>query len=218
MRRSGSGKSTPHADLRDNTTWACVDDIERIRAHLQIDKWMVFGGSWGSTLALAYAESHPGRVTAMVLRGIFTLRRSELLWFYRTPRHVQPSRCVLNRRCAEEGASHMFPEAFDAFASEIPAVERCDLIGAYHRRLTGDDEHVRQRAARAWTTYEMATSRLLPDPDYVQRGSNDAFALQFAVRRAWPIRSCVRARLRSLSSASKAISSCTAGGSNRTGS
>src|SRR5262245_26504118 len=129
----GSGKSTPYASLEENTTWDLVADIERLREHLGIDRWVVFGGSWGSTLALAYAESHPARVKAMVLRGIFLLRRSELEWFY------------------QEGASHVFPDVWERFLEPIPTRERRDLMRAYHRRLTSRDARVRRRAARAWT-------------------------------------------------------------------
>src|SRR6476659_9878408 len=124
----GSGRSTPHADLVDNTTWDLVADIERLREHLGIERWQVFGGSWGSTLALAYAETFPERVTELVLRGIFTLRRSELEWFY------------------QDGCSWIFPDAFEDYVSVIPHAERGDMIGAYHRRLTDDDPAVQLEA------------------------------------------------------------------------
>jgi proline iminopeptidase len=158
----GSGQSTPHAELRENTTWELVADIERIRERLGIEGWLVFGGSWGSTLALAYAQAHPERVTGLVLRGIFLLRRAELLWFY------------------QEGASWLFPDAWEEFLRPIPAVERGDLMSAYHRRLTSDDAAVRAEAARAWSIWEGSTSRLHVDPDYIARFGEDRFAEAFA--------------------------------------
>ena len=158
----GSGRSTPHADLVDNTTWHLVDDIERLRVSLGIDRWQVFGGSWGSTLALAYAQRHPVRVTELVLRGIFMLRRWELEWFY------------------QEGASNLFPEAWEHYVSAIPEVERADLIGAFHRRLTSDDEATRLAAARAWSVWEGATSFLHVDEDFVSGHEDARFALAFA--------------------------------------
>jgi len=139
-----------------------VDDIERLRNHLHIDKWVVFGGSWGSTLALSYAETHPDRVKALILRGIFTLRRKELLWFY------------------QDGASCIFPEAWDEYLAAIPEVERGDLMSAYHRRLTGNDENEKIKCARAWTKWEMATSRLYVDPNYVAKAEEDQFSIAFA--------------------------------------
>ena len=141
----GTGKSTPHAELAENTTWDLVADMERIRVHLGIERWQLFGGSWGSCLALAYAETHPERVSELVLRGIFTLRRKELLWFY------------------QEGASHFLPDAFEAFVKPIPEGERGDMIGAYHRRLTGPDADMRLAAARAWSMWEGSALSLLPD-------------------------------------------------------
>ena len=158
----GSGRSTPHAELRENTTWDLVADIERLREHLGIEQWLVFGGSWGSTLALAYAQAHPERVTGLVLRGIFLLRRKELLWFY------------------QEGASWLFPDAWEHFLAPIPLVERGDLMSAYHRRLTSDDAAVRAEAARAWSIWEGTTSRLHVDPDYIARFGEDRFAEAFA--------------------------------------
>jgi len=159
----GAGKSTPFASLEENTTWDLVEDMEKLRRHLEIDQWLVFGGSWGSTLALAYAETHPERVKGLVLRGIFTLRRSELLFFY------------------QEGSSWLFPDAWEKFLAPIPEVERGDLMSAYHRRLTGSDEKVKQECATAWSVWEMTTSRLYVDPDYVARAADDdAFALAFA--------------------------------------
>jgi proline iminopeptidase len=158
----GAGRSTPFADLTDNTTWDLVADIERLREHLGIQRWQVFGGSWGSTLALAYAQTHPGPVTELVLRGIFMLRRWELEWFY------------------QEGASRLFPDAWQHYLDAIPPVERHDLISAYHRRLTGDDVAVRLAAARAWSIWEGGTSYLRIPPDYAQTHGDPAFALAFA--------------------------------------
>jgi len=158
----GSGRSTPHANLVDNTTWHLVADMERVREHLGIEGWVVFGGSWGSTLALAYAETHPGRVRALVLRGIFLLRPHELRWFY------------------QDGASLLFPDAWEAYLEPIPVEERGDLIAAYHRRLTGEDPAERAAAARAWSVWEGKTSRLLPDPGSLDTFEEAAFAEAFA--------------------------------------
>jgi proline iminopeptidase len=158
----GSGRSTPHADLVDNTTWDLVADIERLRAMLGIERWQVFGGSWGSTLALAYAQTHPARVTELVLRGIFMLRRWELEWFY------------------QEGASRLFPDAWEPYLQASPEAERGDLIAAYHRRLTSPDEATRLAAARAWSVWEGATSFLRVDPAFVIGHEDAAFALAFA--------------------------------------
>jgi proline iminopeptidase len=158
----GAGRSTPHADLVDNTTWDLVADIEKLRAHLGIDRWQVFGGSWGSTLALAYAQAHPRRVTELVLRGIFMLRRWELEWFY------------------QEGASRLFPDAWAHYITAIPEVERADLISAFHRRLTSDDADVRLAAARAWAIWEGGTSYLRIPADYADTHGNPEFALAFA--------------------------------------
>ncbi len=158
----GSGRSTPHADLVNNTTWDLVADIEKLRAKLGIKRWQVFGGSWGSTLALAYAETHPERVTELVLRGIFMLRRWELEWFY------------------QEGASRLFPDPWEHYIAAIPPVERHDLISAFHRRLTSDDAATRLSAARAWSVWEGATSFLHMDEDFVAGHEDAAFALAFA--------------------------------------
>ena len=158
----GSGRSTPHADLTDNTTWDLVADVERLREHLGIGRWQVFGGSWGSTLALAYAESHPGRVTELVLRGIFMLRRWELEWFY------------------QQGCSRLFPDAWDKYLEPIPPVERGDLISAYHRRLTSPDDATRLAAARAWSVWEASTSLLLQDDAFIKGHEDAHFALSFA--------------------------------------
>ena len=158
----GCGRSTPHAELRDNTTWDLVADIERIREKLGIDRWLVFGGSWGSTLALAYAERHPDRVSHLVLRGIFLLRRREIEWFY------------------QEGASWMYPDAWEHFLAPIPVAERHDLVDAYHRRLTDPEPRVRSEAARAWSVWEGSTSKLLPSGDMVMRFGESRFAEAFA--------------------------------------
>jgi len=158
----GSGKSTPLGNLEDNTTWHLVDDIEKIREKLNIERWVVFGGSWGSTLALAYAEKHPERVKALVLRGIFALRRKELLWFY------------------QEGANFVFADAWEKYLAPIPPAERGDLISAFHRRVTGNNEEEKLKSGRAWTTWEMATSRLYVDPAIIARAEEDDFAVTFA--------------------------------------
>jgi proline iminopeptidase len=158
----GCGKSTPHAELRDNTTWDLVSDMERLREHLGIRRWQVFGGSWGSTLALAYAEQHPAQVTELVLRGIFLLRKQEIDWFY------------------QRGADAMFPDAWEHYLAPIPHEERNDLLRAYHRRLTSDDATVRQAAARAWSVWEGRTSCLYENPDLVAKSATDVFALAFA--------------------------------------
>jgi proline iminopeptidase len=158
----GCGKSTPHASLVDNTTWHLVGDLEALRAHLGIERWQVFGGSWGSTLALAYAETHPERVTELVLRGIFLLSDRELRWFY------------------QWGTSELFPDAFEAYRDAIPREERGDFIKAYHLRLTSEDPSVRAAAAKAWSVWEAATSYLHVNADYVARAGEDRFALAFA--------------------------------------
>lgn len=158
----GSGKSIPSACLEENTTWDLVKDIEKIRELLKIDKWHVFGGSWGSTLSLAYAQSHADRVKSLVLRGIFTLRKSELKFFY------------------QDGASHLFPEAWDEYIAPIPDAERHDLMLAYHAQLNSVDDETRMTAARAWAKWEMATSKLFVDPAYIHRVDNGDFANAFA--------------------------------------
>ena len=158
----GCGRSTPHAELAENTTWELVGDIERLRAHLDIARWQVFGGSWGSTLALAYAQTHPRRVTELVLRGIFLLRPSELRWFY------------------QDGASALFPDAWERFLAPIPPPERGELIRAYHRRLTSDDTAVRREAARAWSVWEASTSHLYMSSEQIEQAAEDDFCLAFA--------------------------------------
>ena len=158
----GCGKSKPHASLVDNTTWHLVSDIEALRVHLGIESWLVFGGSWGSSLGLAYAETHPSRVTELVLRGIFLLRRWELEWFY------------------QHGTSLLFPDAWQKYLAVIPLAERGDLIAAYHRRLTSENAFVRQEAARAWSVWEASTSNLLQDEEYIRSCAGDEFSLAFA--------------------------------------
>ncbi|MCB1606735.1 MAG: prolyl aminopeptidase [Xanthomonadales bacterium] len=158
----GSGRSQPSAELKANTTWDLVADIERLREFLQIERWQVFGGSWGSTLALAYAQTHPDRVSELVLRGIFMLRRKELEWFY------------------QHGASEIYPDHWEDYLAAIPVVEHGDLISAYYRRLTAEDPAVRLAAARAWSKWEARTSFLLGDPAYESAFDVDAQALAFA--------------------------------------
>jgi proline iminopeptidase len=158
----GAGKSTPYAELAENTTWDLVRDIETIREDLGIRRWIVFGGSWGSTLGLAYAETHPERCTALILRGIFLLRRKELLWFY------------------QEGASWLFPDAWEDYLAPIPEGERGDMISAYYQRLTGNNLAVQLACARAWSQWEARTISLLPDPARVSQFGEDRFALAFA--------------------------------------
>ena len=158
----GCGQSTPHAELRDNTTWHLVADMERLREHLGIDRWQVVGGSWGSTLALAYAETHPHRVTELVVRGIFTVRKSEIDWFY------------------QKGADALFPDMWEAYVAPIPESERHDLVGAYHRRLTGSDLAQQLACARAWSQWEGSTLSLLSDPKRVEEFGGDRFAIAFA--------------------------------------
>jgi len=158
----GCGQSTPYASLEHNTTWDLVADMEKLRAHLGIEAWQLFGGSWGSTLSLAYAQRHPERVTELVLRGIFLIRREEVRWYY------------------QEGCSRLFPDAWEGFVEPIPEDERDDLVGAYHKRLTSDEASVRQRAARAWSGWEGRTSRLRQDPKLVARTEAARFAEAFA--------------------------------------
>ena len=158
----GSGKSTPHASLEENTTWHLVEDIEKLRTHLGIEIWLVFGGSWGSTLSLAYAQTHPDRVRALVLRGIFLCRPKEIRWFY------------------QEGASWIFPDVWEEYEKVIPPEERADFVSAYYRRLTSENEEVRLEAARAWSVWEGSTSKLFFDPDLIDRFADAEFALAFA--------------------------------------
>ncbi|CAN5438599.1 prolyl aminopeptidase [soil metagenome] len=158
----GSGKSTPHAELRENTTWDLISDMEALRVKFGIDKWYVFGGSWGSTLALAYAETHPDRCLGLILRGIFLTRRKELDWFY------------------QYGASEIFPDFWERYRDEIPVAERGDFIAAYHKRLTSDDEQTRLSAARAWSVWEGSTSKLYPDKDLMDHWEGEHEALSLA--------------------------------------
>jgi proline iminopeptidase len=158
----GCGRSTPHAELTDNTTWDLVADIERLREHLGIERWQVFGGSWGSTLALTYAETHPARVTELVLRGIFMLRRWEIQWFY------------------QQGCDAIFPDAWEEYLKPIPPEERGDLVAAYYKRLTSSDPAVRIAAAKSWSVWEGGTSYLLQNADYLAATGADQFALTFA--------------------------------------
>jgi proline iminopeptidase len=160
----GCGKSRPHASLVDNTTWHLVEDMEKLREHLAIERWLIFGGSWGSTLALAYAQTHPRRVTELVLRGIFMLRRWELEWFYQNP----------------GGAAALFPDMWEHYVEPIPENERTDMMGAYYKRLTSKDAGVLGKAARAWSVWEGATSYLRLNPDYVGKFQEDAYAVAFA--------------------------------------
>jgi proline iminopeptidase len=158
----GCGRSTPHAGLDANTTWHLVADIERLRALAKAEKWLVFGGSWGSTLALAYAETHPAHVSELVLRGIYTLTKTELTWYY------------------QFGVSEMFPDKWERFQAPIPQAERGDMIGAYHKRLTSDDPNVQIDAAKAWSLWEGGTITLLPSAEIAAVHGNDHFALAFA--------------------------------------
>lgn len=158
----GCGQSRPHASLVDNTTWHLVADMEALRTHLGIERWQVFGGSWGSTLGLAYAQAHPAHVTELVLRGIFMLRRRELMWFY------------------QEGASWLFPDAWEHYLAPIPEVERGDLMTAYYRRLTDADPQVRSEAAKAWSIWEGSTSFLFQDLAHIASVGGDEFADAFA--------------------------------------
>lgn len=158
----GCGRSTPYGELRENTTWDLVADMERLREHLGIDRWVVFGGSWGSTLALAYAQTHADRCRGLILRGIFMLRPQEIHWFY------------------QEGANAIFPDAWEGYLQPIPEAERGDLVRAYYRRLTSDDPDVRNEAAQAWSLWEASTSKLIPDPNLLYYFSQNAFAVAFA--------------------------------------
>jgi len=158
----GCGKSLPFAELEGNTTWDLVADIEKLREMVGVEQWQVFGGSWGSTLALAYAQTHPTRVTELILRGIFTLRRWELLWYY------------------QHGASLLFPDKWEGFIAAIPPEERDDMIGAYRRRLISPDAQVQRAAALAWSKWEGETITLLPDPSVSNAFYGDDFALAFA--------------------------------------
>lgn len=158
----GAGRSLPHADLRENTTWDLVADIEKLRTHLKIDQWIVFGGSWGSTLALAYAETHPECALGLILRGIFLCRKEEIDWFY------------------QEGASFVFPDEWEHYLAPIPTEERDDLVSAYYKRLTSENVRIRREAALSWTVWEASTSKLLKDTHFIERYEQPDFALAFA--------------------------------------
>jgi len=158
----GCGKSTPHAELEENTTWHLVADIERLRTHLGIESWVVFGGSWGSTLSLAYSQTHPDRCKGLILRGIFMLRKSELQWFY------------------QEGTSYIFPDAWEEYVKPIPPEERHDFLSAYYKRLTSEDPDVRLEAAKSWSIWEASTSKLFPDPNLMEKFGDREFATAFA--------------------------------------
>ncbi|MEP7119412.1 MAG: prolyl aminopeptidase [Byssovorax sp.] len=158
----GSGRSTPYASLVDNTTQHLIADMEQLRAHLDIATWQVFGGSWGSTLALAYAEAHPTRVSELVLRGIFLLRKVEIDWFY------------------QRGCDAIFPDAWEDYLAPIPVEERGDMLHAYHKRLISDDAAVRVEAAKAWSIWEGRTSCLHSNPGLIARTADGEFALAFA--------------------------------------
>lgn len=158
----GCGKSTPFSELKDNTTWDLVADMEKLREELKIQAWTVFGGSWGSTLALAYAITHAEKVKGLILRGIFLLREKEIRWFY------------------QEGASFIFPDAWAKYLEPIPESERGDLVQAFYKRLTSPDKEVRTKAAKAWSIWEGSTSKLYTDPKFVERFAGDEFADAFA--------------------------------------
>ncbi len=158
----GAGRSLPHADLTDNTTWHLVGDIERIREHLGVEQWLVFGGSWGSTLALAYAQAHPERVRGLIVRGIFLCRDEEIRWFY------------------QQGASRIFPDYWADFVAPVAAADRHDMLGAYHRLLTGPDDLARMAAAKAWSVWEGRTATLLPNGSVVNHFSDPHVALSLA--------------------------------------
>ncbi|MBN8241813.1 prolyl aminopeptidase [Nitratireductor aquimarinus] len=158
----GCGRSLPHAELEANTTWHLVSDIERLRAMMGVEKWQVFGGSWGSTLALAYAETHPERVSELIVRGVYTLTRAELEWYY------------------QFGVSQMFPEKWERFLAPIPQAERGDLMAAYRKRLVSEDRAVQLEAAKAWSLWEGETITLLPDPSLTEQHGDDDFAIAFA--------------------------------------
>lgn len=158
----GCGKSTPHASLENNTTWDLVADIERIREHLKIDQWAVFGGSWGSTLALVYAQAHPQRVTGLVVRGIFLARNKDVEWFY------------------QQGTSRLFPDFWEKFIAPVPESKRSNMVRAFYELLTGDDEVLKLRAAKAWSVWEGMTATLQTDKSVVDSFSNSHAALSIA--------------------------------------
>ncbi len=158
----GSGKSRPIAELRENDTWSLISDIEKIRTHLDIKSWIVFGGSWGSTLALTYAITHPERAAALILRGVFLCRPSEIHWFY------------------QDGASHIFPDIWDEYLKPIPKVEQNQLVKAYYKRLTDTNYTTQLEAAKAWSKWEAATSRLIVSRKAIDEFDDPDFAISFA--------------------------------------
>ena len=158
----GCGQSTPHAELQENTTWDLIADIEKIRQHLEIDKWVVFGGSWGSTLSLSYAITHPDRCKALVLRGIFMIRKKEINWFY------------------QDGTSNIYPDAWEHYLRPIPEDERHDLVAAYYKRLTSNDDSVRIEAAKAWSIWEASTSKLIQSDESIHAFEDAKVAEAFA--------------------------------------
>ncbi len=158
----GCGRSTPHAELRENTTQLLIEDIETIRKHLNIEQWLVFGGSWGSTLALAYAQSYPSTVRGLILRGIFLCRPRDIHWFY------------------QEGASYIYPDLWQQYISIIPEEERKNMVAAYYKQLTSEDESVQQRAAQAWSVWEGSTSNLVQRSSVVDHFANSKVALSLA--------------------------------------
>lgn len=158
----GAGRSRPHAELVDNTTWHLVEDMERLRIHLGVERWLVFGGSWGSTLALAYAISHPQRVLGLVLRGIFLGRRSEVDWLF------------------QSGASEVFPDVWEHYLAPIPVAERGDMVAAYYRILSGPPSELRARAAKAWSLWEASLVKLIPDPDMLKESADEGLSLALA--------------------------------------
>ena len=158
----GCGQSTPHAELQENTTWDLIADIEKVREHLEIDKWVVFGGSWGSTLSLSYAITHPDRCKALVLRGIFMIRKKEINWFY------------------QDGTSNIYPDAWEHYLRPIPEDERHDLVAAYYKRLTSNDDSVRIEAAKAWSIWEASTSKLIQSEESIHAFEDTKVAEAFA--------------------------------------
>lgn len=158
----GAGRSTPHAGLENNTTWHLVADMERLRHHLGIERWVLFGGSWGATLALAYAETHPQRVLGLILRGVFLCRLWEIRWFY------------------QDGANRVFPDHWQDFIAPIPEAERDDLLHAHYKRLIGDDEVARMHSAKAWSVWEGRTATLRSNPAVIDHFASAHTALSLA--------------------------------------
>ena len=158
----GCGQSKPHAELKENTTWDLIGDIEKIREHLTIEKWVVFGGSWGSTLSMSYAIMHPSRCKGLILRGIFMIRKKEINWFY------------------QEGASYIYPDAWEYYLAPIPENERGDLVAAYYKRLTSSNDDVRIEAAKAWSIWEASTSKLFQSGNYLHHFEDSSVAEAFA--------------------------------------